>query len=426
MYRDSQTIISKDHKMYEYFKTISEKANNLYNAALFRQRQVMTAVSKLAEGIAITDNEKEVMDEIEYVFSVNPDKYRKPSAGRWALSYEFMDWLLKLTKNPDYCCELLPSHCAQHIIKNACRDMKAFRKSIAAYNKDSSAFTGRPKLPGYHKKNGCCTFYFSNQECIRKDNIIKFPYTKLTLGIPKSFKESWKLKQVTVEPFYDSFKVHMIFDDGSNEKECSSKSRHVCAIDLGVNNFAAVTNNKGLPCLLFRGGIVKSINHLYNTRYAEIQSAQTKGTTDKFITTPEVKALSEKRDNILSDLMHKTAKRIIDWCIDNEIDTVVVGENKGWKQSVELGKVQNQNFVQIPYTRFKNILRYLCQWNGIICITQEESYTSKASFLDNDEIPVYGDDGTITFSGKRGPNRYKNNTAGTGSVVSTEVKTAHV
>jgi len=409
MYHDLKFVINKNHHLFSYLENVSVKANNLYNAALFRQRQVMTATAKLADGLPVTDNEQDIMTEIEKALPSMPKKFSMPRKGKWALSYLFMNSLLKVSKNPDYFCKDLPRQCAQHIIMNACSDMKSFRKATSKHKKDPSSFTGKPKLPGYHTKGGCCTFYFTNQECKKKGSLLTFPLTKLTLELGDYIKDSWRLKQVTVKPYYDCLILHAIFDDRISKKECTSESSRICAIDLGVSNFAAVSNNIGMECLLFKGGAVKSINHKYNKEYAKAQSEQTKGSAKKFVSTPEVKRLSKKRDAVMDDFMHKTAKRIITWCIQNSIDTVVVGENKGWKQNSSMSRKENQNFVQIPYKRFKDILEYLCFRNGIKYVLQEESYTSQASFPDNDFMPVYKPDNEekYSFSGKRGPTAYK-------------------
>lgn len=171
---------------------------------------------------------------------------------------------------------------------------------------------------------------------------------------------------------------------------------------MGVNNLAAITNNLGLSSLLFKGKIIKSLNQYYNKVYGNIQSEQTIGTTNKFKPTPESDAICLWRNNHINDFMNKAAARIIDWCIDNKIDTIVIGVNKGWKNEINLGHVTNQNFVQIPFLKFRKLIHYRAEAAGIRIIEQEESYTSKASFLDNDYIPTYGiDDQNSHFSGKR-------------------------
>ena len=181
-----------------------------------------------------------------------------------------------------------------------------------------------------------------------------------------------------------------------------------CSLDLGVDNLIALTNNVGAECLLFQGRVVKSINQYYNKRAAAIVSEQTKGTTEKFVPTPEFLALTLKRKNRIHDFMHKTAKTLLLWCKDHQINTIVIGHIKFWKQEANMGSRNNQNFVQIPFNNLINIITYLAEREGIRVIEQEESYTSKASFLDRDEIPVFDPDkkGTHTFSGVRGPTVY--------------------
>jgi len=87
--------------------------------------------------------------------------------------------------------------------------------------------------------------------------------------------------------------------------------------------------------------------------------------------------------------MHTASKRIIDHLVQEEIGTLVIGKTPEWKQEVELGKRTNQNFVQIPHARFIGLLSYKAQLVGIRVLITEESYTSKASFLDHDPIPDY-------------------------------------
>ena len=171
---------------------------------------------------------------------------------------------------------------------------------------------------------------------------------------------------------------------------------------MGVENIAAITNNIGEPCLLFKGGVIKSINQQYNKRMAAIQSEQTKGSAEKFEMTPEADKLCLDRQHKMDDFMSKVAKRIIEWCVVYEIDTIVIGHNTFWKQNSNLGKVGNQNFVQIPFYKFVKQIEYRAENLGIRIIMQEESYTSKASFLDKDDIPVYGKtEGEPSFSGTR-------------------------
>lgn len=403
-------------------------ANNLYNATLFRVRQVITGVKKNEK--AITPNEKEILDEIFNNLpqmnklaksnhdSKNPEKLfspmEMPTAERWLLSYNFVDYLYKASKNIDYFCSDLPRQSAQQTMRQVFSDMKSFFGLCRQYREDSSSLSGKPRLPHYHKKGGCSTVIFTNQDCklkVDSDNLVllKFPLTKMRLCLGTLDAETLRLKQVTVTPTHGVFAVSVVVDDGKTAPEVEKKPERICAIDFGVNNIAAISNNIGKECLLFKGGAVKSANQWYNKKAAAIVSAQTKGDTKKFVPTPEYKALILHRNNIVRDFMHKTAKAIIAWCVENNIDTIVVGKNNGWKQNADMGKASNQKFVMIPFDMLRRFIKYRAEREGIRYIEQEESYTSKASFPDNDYIPVFGEKDTdkVKFSGKRRPTRHK-------------------
>ena len=124
---------------------------------------------------------------------------------------------------------------------------------------------------------------------------------------------------------------------------------------------------------------------------------------DKIVISKRVKSLYVKRHLFIKDYFHKIALAIINYCLKNDIDTIVVGKNTGLKQSIDIGDKNNQNFMYIPHNILANDLKYLCEYNGLHYIEQEESYTSKSSFLDKDIIPIYkkNDETIYTFSGKR-------------------------
>lgn len=198
--------------------------------------------------------------------------------------------------------------------------------------------------------------------------------------------------------------LHVIFDDGKESTEIKDSSK-IAAIDIGENNLAAITDNTDERPLIVKGRILKSYN-----QWANKETARLKRIADRqgLKTTRKIDNIWSKRDRRINDYFHKAAKKIIQELVNREIDTLVVGQNKGWKQSCNIGKKNNQNFVQIPFAKFINMLKYLCEWNGIKFITREESYTSKASFLDMDFIPSFKEEnkeasfsGKIHFSGRR-------------------------
>lgn len=412
MYCSRHIDINKKHGMYSYFDTVTALSNNLYNATLFRMRQVMTGIQK--EESLRQENEKEVIKEIEKAIPRMFEGAKMPTAKNWFLSYKFLNSLFCVTQNPDYCAEGLPRQSAQQIIKRVTKDYKSYTRACRSYREDSSNFSGRPKLPRYKTSGGHSEIIFTNQDCIAYtdasgETYVKFPLIKQRLCVGKV---SGKLKEVHAQPYYDKYRVFFIFDDGCEIPEIvTSSPKRAIAIDLGVSNFAAITNNIGEPSMLYKGGVIKSANQFYNKQLAKIMSKETKGNDIKFKPTNESIALTRLRDNTMDDFMHKVSKSIVSWCVDKNIDTVIIGENKGWKDKVNIGKENNQMFVQIPFTRFKNMMSYLCEKNGIRLVFQEESYTSKASFRARDFIPVYGENGAdqVPFSGRRKPTKYKGN-----------------
>ena len=149
---------------------------------------------------------------------------------------------------------------------------------------------------------------------------------------------------------------------------------------------------------------MKSINHYYNKQKAYYTSILRQGKDPKEgpFTSKRLERITNKRNNRIKDILHKVSTRFIQVCVSRKIDVIVIGYNKNWKQNIELGKVNNQNFVQIPFTMLINMITYKAENAGIKTVIQEESYTSKASALDNDDIPVYLDGKEHrNFHGKR-------------------------
>jgi len=399
--RTVTVAVAHKDPLYPVLDKMSLRANNLYNASLFRLRQIMTALRK--EPDQLTDNEVEVQQEVEKLLLFKPE-LRRPTKENPSVGYPFLYHLLYINDNPDYLCKELPKQTGQQIIKNAVRDMKGFHRAKADYWKHPDKYFSEPKLPKYRKSGGRCTYYFTNQQVwFDEDGKIHFPGTKLTGKKLKNVGTDWELKQVNVVPDHGVITLHFIFDDHEQVKETKEPCR-IVSIDLGVTNFAAMTNNVGNPAILFKGGWLKHINWQYNRKMANEKSRQTKGSKKpKFKSNVKTDRWGEKRDRRLNDYMHKTAKIIVNYCLKNDIDTIVIGSNQNWKQKTDMGRKNNREFVSIPHDRLKWILKYLCEWNGLNYVEQEESYTSQASYPDLDEIPVYREESNAeyTFSGKR-------------------------
>lgn len=176
------------------------------------------------------------------------------------------------------------------------------------------------------------------------------------------------------------------------EKKIQKCGRYA-SIDLGVDNLATMTSNVMKPVII-NGKPVKSINQFYNKQIQHLSSRYRKWTNRMF-------SITRKRNNKLNDYMHKASRYIVNQLVENRIDTLVIGYNQGWKQDTNIGKINNQKFVQIPFLSFVSMLKYKCALEGIDVVIQEESYTSKASFLNQDHLPTYGNNDNHVFSGKR-------------------------
>ena len=405
MHSATQICVKPSSGFYSYFDTIAALCNNLRNAALYRTRQVLTMVEKPFD--KLTANELEVYNEIAYALPIMGDKFKMPVKGKQFLSVDFLEALMRATNNPDFMAEGLSKQVAHHTLKGVAEDMKGFYAGIRKHKKDPTTFTGKVKLPRYGEKGGRHTIVFTNQDCVIYEiknkpgfHEVKFPETKKRLYIA-DMPLCGRLKQITVKPNHGNYIVSFVFDNGK-ENPVARLPHHMVGIDLGVDNTAAITNNLGLPCLLFKGGALKSINQLYNKKMAAIQSEQTKGTDEKFVMTKEAHSLCVWRNNRIEDTINKIGNNIVAWCCDNDVDTIVIGHNTHWKRNANMGKKNNQTFVQLPLYKLILNITYRAERCGIRVIKREESYTSKASFLDNDVIPTFGkNDEEYKFSGKR-------------------------
>lgn len=160
-------------------------------------------------------------------------------------------------------------------------------------------------------------------------------------------------------------------------------NNNYASIDLGVNNLMVVSSNKFNPYII-NGRPLKSINQFYNKRLSDLQSSL-KTRHNKY-TSKKTYHLTYKRNNKISDYMHKSTTYVVNHLVSNNISRLIIGYNKGWKQDITLGKKMNQNFIQIPFAKLISLLEYKCRLEGIDVILQEESYTSKCSFLDREEV----------------------------------------
>ena len=317
------------------------------------------------------------------------------------LKYEKNYTLLK--NSPNY--KLLNSNMAQQILKEVDGSFKSFFGLIKLAKQDRYAFKDC-KLPHYLPKDGYTTLVIG---------FVRLKENKLILPFSNSFKKTHKAVEITIPPILLDKKVKEIriipkakarfFEiQYIYEAECVQRNLNTdnaLALDLGINNLVTAVSSNGRSFII-DGRKLKSINQWFNKENARLQSIKDKQHYGKKSTNRQ-KAIARDRNNKVNDYMNKAARKVINYCIANDIGALVVGYNETFQRNSHIGKRNNQNFVNIPYGQLRSKLEYLCRLNGIIFVKQEESYTSKSSFWDRDDIPVYNADNPreYQFSGKR-------------------------
>jgi putative transposase len=277
----------------------------------------------------------------------------------------------------------------------------AFFKANEACKANSSTFLGRPKIPGYKDKERGRNILIYDQQALGK-RAFKKTGKLIPSGLPIEIetKLQWDaIDQMRIVPRRDGYMVEVVYQKA--EEQAAVDPKLVAAIDLGVNVLAAVTSTKpGFQPHLVNGRPLKSLNQHYNKQRARHQSHLAKA---RRFTSHQLDRITTKRNRRVNAYLHTASRRIIDVLVSEGIGTLVVGKNPLWKQEVELGHRNNQQFVQVPHARFIEMLTYKAKLVGIQVELQEESYTSKASFLDRDVIPTYNPNRTEKprFSGKR-------------------------
>lgn len=318
---------------------------------------------------------------------------------RKRLTYESNYHICK--SNENY--QLLNTDIAQQTMKVVDRSMRSFLGLLKAIS--IGRCDQRPQLPKYLPKEGYFPLIIPRIRL--KDGVFTVPmsrefkkeYGEVKIQLPERLK-SKKIKEVRIHPKYSArwFEVEYIYED--EKIETSVDPNKAISLDLGVDNLAACIDTDGHQFLI-DGKRLKSINQWYNKRNAQLQSKKDKQGIKSF--TNKQAQLYQWRNNFVRDYLNKAAKIIIDHCLNYKIGKLVVGYNPGIKQKINIGRSNNQNFVQIPFWQLRKKLEALCSRYGIEYLEQEESYTSKASFYDRDKVPVYNADNPEKhkFSGRR-------------------------
>lgn len=395
--------------MIEYLTRMAILSNNLTNTVIYHQRQWYFYTQNMYYTEHPNENFKpyqynaELIDELkECMYEYNQNKIERGKKPNdfidFGLDAFFLQYYLKKIKQPDYIHDGLSAQIAQQITSKVSQTFKAFRQAKKDYFKHPDKYEACPQLPRYNKKGGASNLYFTNQDTKIKNGVLRFPKTKLTL--PFTYEPKGVYTRMEAIYKYGQFELRLVFK--GDEKPTFKETDVVAAIDLGVSNLIAITTNKG-QSLLVKDKTVKSINQYANKEISRIASAQTTtGGYEQVQMSKQLIKVYQKRHRRIEYLFYVLAKRVLAFCLENNVSKLALGKNKGWKQAYDKGKTNNQNFIQIPYTSLYRKITDLLTKHGVEVVEQEESYTSKASAVDLDELPLYGDDVPVgSFSGRR-------------------------
>lgn len=325
-------IIKQSNSLYNELDNLCFLSKNLYNSALYTVRQFYFTNKKYFNWIKINN---------QFVSEKQQDYYA------------------------------LPCKVSQQTLKMVDQNMKSFFNAIKAKN-------SKPKLPKYLDKiKGRFVVTYTNQAISKK--ALQNGYIELSKTNIKLKTNVKNVKQVRIVPRNNFIVVEILYEVRSKLHNNSKET--YCGIDFGLNNLITCSFQNDSP-LIMNGKPLKSINWYYNKEKSRLQSLLDNGKK----TSKKIQNITLKRNNRINDYLHKTTKIFVNYLVSKKINNIVIGYNKEWKQGINIGRVNNQNFVQIPYYKLLNILTYKCEIEGISVIVTEESYTSKCSFLDDEDI----------------------------------------
>jgi IS605 OrfB family transposase len=343
-----QELIHCDKKTKAIIEYLCYESNSLYNCTVYYARQMWFKTGKIVSGFDLTAEMK------------NNKHF-----------------------NAGYASAM------QQTCLNVGEAFKSFKQLLAKSKKGD--LDQRPKAPNYRKPGGLFTVTYPKRWLKLKDGFIRFPLgnqvkawfgiSEFFLPIPSNLEWS-NIKEIRLLPRNRCFYAEFVYEQ-KIESVVLDKSK-VLGIDHGLNNWLTCVSNVGTSFIV-DGLHLKSLNQWYNKSVAKIKEDKPQGFWSN-----KLAAITEKRNRQMRDAMNKAARIVINHCIDNQIGSIVFGWNQGQKDGADMGKKNNQKFVQIPTAKLKNRIEQLCEQYGIDFIETEESYTSKTSFLDNDVLPTIG------------------------------------
>jgi putative transposase len=351
-------IITKNHEFFKECDNLSFLAKNLYNYANYLVKNHY--------------NEQLILKEQGLINKIS------------FLSYKQINRILIDSKQVDY--YNLPPKVSNQTLRLLEKNWKSFFKANKDYGRNPSKYKAKPKPPSFlHKTKGRAVVTYPIDAISKKSlkkNLIKLSKTNIEF-----YTKQTNIKEVKISHHLDYYKINVVyFKEDTPKLEDNNRK---ASIDLGVNNLATITSNvEGFVPIIINGKPLKSNNQYYNKKSSNLKSITKKRNGKE--SSKRLRKLANKKENKNDDYLHKSSRELVNHLIKNNINELVIGKNDNWKQDASMSKKNNQNFVNIPHSRFIQMIVYKCEIEGISVILQEESYTSKASFLNLDYIPTYG------------------------------------
>jgi len=336
-------IVNKNSPLYGECDSICFKSKNLYNYANYVIRQEFIKTSK--------EKQEGIRENANY------------------LNYYDINKLLVLEKQFDM--YQLPIKVSNQTLMVLDKNWKAFFASIRDYKKNPAKYKGRPKLPNYlDKENGRFVAIYEKGAISQKQlkhGIIALSKTNIQITSKKE-----NILMVRIVPRLDHYIIEVIYKIPDVCK-LEDNGRYL-SLDLGINNLATITSNiRDIKPMIINGKPLKSTNQYYNKHIAEYKSVLEKRNKNKH--SKRTRRITNKRARKIDDYLHKASKVIVDIAKDKQVNAIIIGKNEGWKQSTDMSKVSNQNFVNIPHSRFISMITYKCEKEGDMCyITRRELY----------------------------------------------------
>jgi IS605 OrfB family transposase len=361
-----QQVLIDNTEILTYLEFICSEANKLINCGTYYGRQIYFKTGKIIS--------------------------------KFDLNYEYK-------KNLHY--QFLCAQAAQQVLLSVAETFNSFRKLKVSYSKGE--ISDKPKPPKYRKKGGLALITYPKQAISLVKDRVRLPLgkkVKASFGIdsfsvpmPSNLKFE-DIREVRILPRNNCFYAEFVYRQQVFKPELDKE--RVLGIDPGVNNWLTCVSNIG-KSFIIDGRKVKSQNQWYNKQIANLKTGKPQGFWNEKLAT-----IAERRNRQMRDAINKTARYVINFCIYNRVGIIVFGWNQRNKDSINIGKKNNQEFVQIPTAKLKQRIEQLCQQYGLNFVETEESYTSRSSFLDGDILPTYDEklrEQEYKFSGKRGERR---------------------